>query len=99
MNKKILKSIVCIASGIAIAASMPFTTTSCGSSSTALPYEVYKYNEKDPTILTGFTDVFLANEDDYNMYNTMEIPANVKTIDGNAFTMVSNQQSHYLLNF
>ena len=33
MNKKLLKSILCITSGVAIATSILFTTASCGSSS------------------------------------------------------------------
>ncbi len=58
MNKKLLKLIVCIAAGVGIASSIPFTTTSCGCSSSEdddlnnpLPDEVY---DLDGTHLRGF---------------------------------------------
>ena len=58
MNKKLLKSIVCIAAGVGIATSIPFTTTSCGFSSqdddvsmNPLPIEVYNIQNN---VLKGF---------------------------------------------
>ena len=90
MNKKLLKSILCIASGVAIATSIPFTTTSCGSSSSEeeinpLPDEVYKFSEDGKTLL-GFQDAFLNDsaspiyKDNFKNCDTMEIPANVKEV-------------------
>ncbi len=87
-NKKLLKTVLCIASGIGFATSIPFMTTACGSSSTKtsiLPDEVYKYDPNDSTILTGFTDEFLADTAKYGQYDTMEIPASVTSIAEQAF--------------
>ncbi len=89
-NKKLLKTILCITSGIGFATSIPFMTTACacGSSSTKtniLPDDVYKYDPNDSAILTGFTDEFLANPNAYKQYNTMEIPASVTSISESAF--------------
>ena len=50
-----------------------------------MPYKVYKYDESDPTILTGFTDEFLANPNAYSNCDTMEIPPKVITIGEAAF--------------
>ncbi len=91
-NKKLLKTILCVTSGIGFATSIPFMTTACGSSSTKtsiLPDEVYKYDPNDSTILTGFTDEFLADTAKYEQYDTMEIPASVINIDYGAFYNIS----------
>ncbi len=87
-NKKLLKTVLCLTSGIGLATSIPFIATSCGSSSAKtniLPDEVYKYDPNDSTILTGFTDEFLDNPNAYSQYNTMQIPASVTSIGDNAF--------------
>ncbi len=87
-NKKLLKTVLCVTSGIGFATSIPFMTTACGSSSTKtsiLPDEVYKYDPNDSTILTGFTDEFLADTSKYSQYDTMKIPASVTSIADNAF--------------
>lgn len=89
MNKKLLKSILCIASGMGFVASIPFAVTSCGCSSEdvipskALPYEVYNTDENN--VLLGFTNEFLADPTAYDMYNTMEIPARVTSVGYEAF--------------
>ncbi len=88
MNKKLLKSIVCVAAGVGIASSIPFAVTSCGCSQekiNPLPDTVYKYDETDPKKLVGFTNEFLANQTAYDMYNAIEIPARVTEIANNAF--------------
>ena len=95
-NKKLLKTILWVTSGIGFAASIPFITTSCGSSSVKLnplPYEVYKYDSNDSTILTGFTDEFLADTSKYSQYDTIEIPKNVTSIVNNAFYNDSEKNS------
>ncbi len=87
MNKKLLKSIVCIASSIGVASSIPFATTSCGSSSdvlpkNVLPYEVYEYDENN--VLQGFKEgVDLSKYD--GICNTMQIPAKVTSVKESAF--------------
>ena len=87
MKNKILKSVVCIASGAGIATLIPFTTTSCGCSSSEkiipLPESVYDIDQNN--VLKGFTSEFLANPTVYNRYNTMQIPASVKSIANKAF--------------
>lgn len=92
MNKKILKSILCIASGIAITSSIPFATTSCGCSSEKiipLPDSVYEINANN--VLQGFKSDFLNNPDSdiykekFTYCNSMVIPANVTSIAYQAF--------------
>ena len=95
LNKKLLKSILCIASGVAIATSIPFATTSCGSSSSeeeinALPEEVYEIEGVTNT-LKGFTKAFLNNPDVYSEYDTMQIPARVTSIGNEAFYSYQKQ--------
>ncbi len=80
-NKKLLKTVLCIASGIGFATSIPFLTTSCGSSSiklNPLPEEVYDIDSNG--ILNSFTADFLTNPNAYSKYNTMKIPARVTGI-------------------
>lgn len=87
MNKKLIKTIASITSGLGIAASIPFVITSCGSSpkdvvpSNALPYEVYEIQNN---ILLGFKEGidFSQYEDDYD---TIQIPSNVTKIEREAF--------------
>ena len=89
MNKKLLKSIVCIAAGVGIASSIPFTTTSCGCSSSQdddvsmnpLPEEVYDH---DGANLNGFKSEIDWTK--YNMYNTIQIPDSITNIDASAFS-------------
>ncbi len=90
MNKKLFKILTSVACGLGIISSIPFTTTSCGCSSSqddvvpsnVLPYKVYKIQNN---VLIGFTDEFLANPTAYDMCDTMEIPARVTSINDNAF--------------
>lgn len=61
LNKKLLKSIVCIATGVGIAASIPFTTTSCTFSSqdddvSINPLPIYVYNIQN-NVLKGFKSI------------------------------------------
>ncbi len=93
MNKKLLKSILCIASGVAIATSIPFATTSCGSSSSeeeinALPEEVYDIDETN-SILKGFSQDFLDNQTAYSEYDTILIPDRITSIGESAFENAS----------
>ncbi len=89
MNKKLLKSIVCIATGVGIASSIPFTTTSCGCSSSEdddinnpLPDEVY---DLDGTHLLGFKSGIDWTK--YKgKYDTIQIPNNITHVDENAFS-------------
>lgn len=92
MNKKILKSILCVASGIAITSSIPFATTSCGCSSEKiipLPEDVYEIDANG--ILQGFRSDFLNNpdseiyKDKFTDCNSIVIPANVTSIAYQAF--------------
>ena len=87
MNKKLLKSILCIASGVAIATSISFATTGCGSAiieSKILPYDVYNIDTNN--MFQGFKNEFLNDsaspiyKDNFKNCDTMEIPANVKEV-------------------
>ncbi len=85
-NKKLLKTVLCITSGIGFATSIPFLTTSCGSSSTKtniLPYEVYDIDQAG--VLNGFKSGI--NLDEYNdgICDTMQIPASVTSVANDAF--------------
>ncbi len=87
MNKKLLKSIVCIAAGVGIATSIPFATTSCGSSSSEekinpLPDTVYNIDAND--VLKGFKEDIDLSEYD-GICNAMQIPARVTSVDQEAF--------------
>ena len=88
-NKKLLKTVLCITSGIGFATSIPFTTTACGSSKPIpvdkkiLPYEVYDIDQAG--VLNGFKSGI--NLDEYNdgICDTMQIPASVTSIGDDAF--------------
>ena len=102
MNKKLLKSIICAASGVGVATSIPFAATSCGCSSkddvippNALPYEVYEIDANN--VLIGFTEEFLANPSAYDMCDTMQIPSRVISVADRAFTKKMLHQFHHLL--
>mgnify|MGYP006919851586 CR=1 FL=1 len=90
MNKKLIKAIVSVACGLGIAASIPFTVASCGSSSegdvipsNALHYEVYEIDETT-NVLKGFKE-----DIDLNQYkdtcDTMQIPSKITMIETWAF--------------
>ncbi len=83
-NKKLLKTVLCITSGIGFATSIPFIATSCGSSSVKLnplPDEVY---DIENNVLKGFkSDIDLSKY--RRICDTMEIPASVIGIDHYAF--------------
>ncbi len=88
-NKKLLKTVLCITSGIGFATSIPFTTTACGSSKPIpvdkkiLPYEVYDINETTG-VLNGFKSGIDLSQYD-GICDTMQIPASVTSIGDNAF--------------
>lgn len=88
MNKKLLKSIVCIASGVGVATSIPFTVSSCGSSSedvipsNALPYGVYEITNG---ILSGFKPGINLSVYDDGKCDTMLIPDEVTVVENSAF--------------
>ncbi len=86
MNKKLLKSIVCIASGVGVATSIPFTVSSCGESSekiNALPESVYKINQSTHD-LEGFKPGISLSIYD-GKCDTMLIPDEVTSITAGAF--------------
>ncbi len=85
-NKKLLKTVLCVTSGIGFATSIPFMTTACGSSSTKtsiLPDEIYDIDQTG--VLNGFKSGI--NLDEYNdgICDTMQIPASVTSIADSAF--------------
>ena len=98
MNKKLLKSIVCIAWGIGVATSIPFAVSSCGNSSgedilpgNPLPDEVYIINASTH-VLEGFTQAFLDNPNTYDKYDTIQIPDTVTSVKPSAFENASSSQ-------
>ncbi len=85
-NKKLLKTVLCVTSGIGFATSIPFMTTACGSSSTKtsiLPDEIYDIDQTG--VLNGFKSGI--NLDEYNdgICDTMQIPASVTRIRDSVF--------------
>lgn len=90
MNKKLLKSIICVASSVGVVTSIPFAATSCGTTYVGiLPDNVYDI-DKTTNILEGFTESFLSNPNPYKLCNTMQIPASVKSIANSAFSSSKN---------
>ena len=91
MNKKLLKSILCIASGVAIATSILFTTASCGSSSeknNSLPESVYEIDQNN--VLKGFKEGINLSQYD-GICDAIQIPARITSVDNGAFTDYTNE--------
>ncbi len=86
MNKKFLKSIISIATGISVSTLIPFATTSCGCSSEgnkSLPNSGYDIDETT-NVLKGFKEGIDLSKYD-GICNTIQIPARVTSIGNEAF--------------
>ncbi|MDE6476734.1 MAG: leucine-rich repeat domain-containing protein [Mycoplasmoidaceae bacterium] len=91
MKNKLLKTLTCFASISAIGSTIAITSTSCGcsnSTSNILPKNVYDIQDN---VLMGFKDDFLNNpkseiyQDNFKDCDTMLIPANVTSVNEDAF--------------
>lgn len=98
MNKKILKSLACIVSGLGIVSTIPFISTSCNKQEhkpEPLPVECLKIetDADDNVVLKGFSDEFIQNENKgtgkYSSFVEIRVPSNVQVIADNAFYEIS----------
>ncbi len=84
MNKKLIKTITCVALGLGAASSIPFTAISCKTSeawpNNAIPKK-YLEIDSEGTII-GFKSDF---PEDYSSYDTLLIPKEVITINVSSF--------------
>ncbi|MDE6476830.1 MAG: leucine-rich repeat domain-containing protein [Mycoplasmoidaceae bacterium] len=84
MNKKLIKSIASITCGLGIVSSIPFASTSCGSSYTnILPTKLLKIDENG--VLEGFVSTFNPNNYQNKRYDTIKVPKNVTGVSASAF--------------
>ncbi len=84
MNKKLIKSIVDITCGLGATVSIPFTVTNCACSQKNNPLPDTVYNIDANNVLKGFKEGINLSQYD-GKCNTMEIPANVTSINAEAF--------------
>ena len=91
MNKKLLKSLVSITSGIAIVSSIPVLVSSCSAkeSKVSLPESVYYIDEND--VLRGFREGINLSQYD-GICDAIQVPAKITSIADGAFTDYTNAE-------